>query len=149
MRTTFRVIGWVIAAAVAIQGAVMVFAIAGLFNYVDGGGVIDRSSGLGSFPEAMGVSIHILLANYVFPVLGLAALVVALFIRRAPAIWTGAGLLVLILLEWYLGVAGYTAPFAGFLHGVNALVIFALALLAGLGRMTRVPDAAHRASATV
>lgn len=147
MRTAFRVVAWVIAGAVMVQAAVMVFAIAGLFHYVSAGGVVSAESEPDAFPEGVGVAIHIMLANYLFPLLGLAIVAAAAFTKRTKAIWTGVILLVLILLEWYLGVAGYSAPFAGALHGINGLVIFGLALLAGMGMMTRERTTAARAGA--
>lgn len=137
MRTAYRVLGWMIAAAVVVQAAVIVFAVSGLFRYIDGGGVIDSSLSPDAIPEGVGVMIHSLLASYLFPVLELALIAVAAFTRRALAIWMAVLILALILLEWYLGVTGYRAPVAGLLHGANALVIFAVAMLAGLGVFTR------------
>jgi len=144
MKTAFRVIAWVIAGAVMVQAAVMVFAIAGLFKYVSEGGVVSEQTEPDAIVEGVGVVIHVTLANYLFPLLGLVAVVIAAFTRRASTIWTAVILLVLILLEWFLGVAGYSAPIAGFLHGINGLAIFGLALLAGMGFMTRSRVEAHR-----
>ena len=43
MRTAYKVLAYLVAAEVAIQAMVMVWAIAGLAKWVDGGGVFDKS----------------------------------------------------------------------------------------------------------
>ena len=53
MRTAYKVLAYLVAAEVAIQAMVMVWAIAGLGKWVDGGGVFDKS-----IMESEGVAIH-------------------------------------------------------------------------------------------
>ena len=43
MRTAYKVLAYLVAAEVAVQGMVMVWAIAGLGKWVNGGGVFDKS----------------------------------------------------------------------------------------------------------
>ena len=43
MRTAYKVLAYLVAAEVAVQAMVMVWAIAGLGKWVDGGGVFDKS----------------------------------------------------------------------------------------------------------
>ena len=43
MRTAYKVLAYLLAAEVAVQAMVMVWAIAGLGKWVDGGGVFDKS----------------------------------------------------------------------------------------------------------
>lgn len=137
MIRTYRIAGWLIAGATIVQAAVMVFAVAGLFAYLGGGGTVSVTTAPDVFPESVGITIHILLAYYFFPIAGLGVVVIAAFTKRRLAIWMAALLFALILLEWYLGVTGYSAPVAGLLHGANGLIIFGLAVMIGLGLFTR------------
>ena len=43
MRTAYKVLAYLVAAEVAVQAMVMVWAIAGLGKWVDGGGVFDKA----------------------------------------------------------------------------------------------------------
>ena len=43
MRTAYKVLAYLVAAEVAVQATVMVWAIAGLGKWVDGGGVFDKA----------------------------------------------------------------------------------------------------------
>ncbi len=147
MIRTYRIAGWVIAGATILQAAVMVFAVAGLFAYLGGGGTVSATTAPDAFPESVGITIHILLAYYFFPIAGLAAVVIAAFTKRRLAIWMAVVLFALILLEWYLGVTGYSAPVAGLLHGANGLIIFGLAVTVGLGLFTRAQTAAPATTA--
>ena len=52
MRTAYKVLAYLVAAEVAIQAMVMVWGIAGLGKWVDGGGVLDKAV----FEEAIGVA---------------------------------------------------------------------------------------------
>ncbi len=63
MRTAYKVLAYIVAAEVAVQATVMVWAIAGLGVWVDGGGVFDKSviegsiwSGAMPFPEVLASS---------------------------------------------------------------------------------------------
>ena len=52
MRTAYKVLAYLVAAEVAIQAMVMVWGIAGLGKWVDGGGVLDKAV----FEEAIGAA---------------------------------------------------------------------------------------------
>jgi hypothetical protein len=132
MRTSYRVIAWIIAALVAVQAAAIVFAISGLFAFIDGGGVVDGELDGEAIPEGVGIFVHATIGGYALPLLALVLLILSFFTRTRRAIWTAVALLVLMLLEVMLGYSGWSSPVAGALHGLNAMLVFTIALAAGL-----------------
>ena len=73
MRTAYKVLAYLVAAEVAVQGMVMVWAIAGLGKWVNGG-VFDKSviegnieTGAMPFPEVLGILVHGINGMFVVP----------------------------------------------------------------------------------
>jgi hypothetical protein len=138
MRTAYKVLAYLVAAGVAVQAMVMVWAIAGLGKWVDGGGVFDKSviegsmeSGAMPFPEVLGILVHGVNGIFVIPALALAMLIVSFFTKVPGAIkWAAIGFL-LVVVQTQLGFLGHDFPLAGALHGLNALALFGVALYAG------------------
>lgn len=132
MRTTYRVLAYLIALAVLVQAAGIALAIAGLFTWVAKGGTLDAAvleSGALDFPGLVGFIVHGMNGMFVIPALALALLVVAFFAKVPRGIlWAGA-LVVLIAVQILLGIA--RVPELAMLHGVNALIVFTIALVAG------------------
>ena len=133
MRTTYRVLAYVICGLVGLQAASHAWASAGIFIYLAEGGTIDfTGSEMPQFPEALGILIHGMNGMYVIPVVALALLGVA-FAAKIPGGLARAGLVVgLVALQVFLGLMGHSLTAASFLHGLNALVLFAAALVAGM-----------------
>ena len=74
MRTAYKVLAYLVAAEVAVQAMVMVWAIAGLGKWVQDGGVFDKSVMEGSietgampFPEVLGIIVHGINGSFVVP----------------------------------------------------------------------------------
>ncbi len=135
MRTVYRVLAFLIAAEVAVQAAVMVYAIAGLGIWVDrDSGVLDKAafeSEAPIFPEAVGFMIHGMNGMMVIPALALIFLIVSFF-SKVPGGAKWAGLVFLaVVLQVALGLFGHQNAIFGALHGINALVLFSLAVMAG------------------
>jgi hypothetical protein len=138
MRMVYRVLAYLVAAEVAVQAIVMVFAIAGLGKWVDGGGVFDkavlegaRESGETPFPEVIGFMIHGINGMLVIPALALLLVISSFFTRVHGAVrWAGLVLL-LVLLQVTLGLLGHGIPIVGGLHGLNALLLFGAAFYTG------------------
>ncbi len=151
MRTAYRVLAYLIALEVAIQAAVMVYAIAGLGLWVaEDGGVLDQASfesGESLFPEMIGLILHGMNGMMVIPALAVLLLVVSFFAKvpRGP-VWAAA-VLGLVVLQVALGLGGHTLPFLGMLHGLNALALFTVAFLAAR-RSHRAADVAPAPRAT-
>ena len=143
MRTTFRVLAHLIAIGVVVQAAAVAYVMSGLFTWIVKGGVLDAAtleSDALDFPEVIGFIVHGMNGMIVLPALAVLLLVVSFF-AKVPrgTLWSGL-LVALIAAQVLLGVAHM--PATALLHGINALVVFALAILAGrAARPTRAPAA--------
>lgn len=142
MRTTYRVLGYLIGLEVAIQAAMIVYAVAGLSNWVDGGGVLDKAameSDQSAFSEEVGFMIHGINGQMLIPALALAMLIVSFFARvpRGPA-WAGT-VLGLVIIQVGLGLFSTDLPALGLLHGLNALALFTVAVVAATKARTARP----------
>ena len=135
MRATYKVLAHLVAGLVAVQAAVMVFAVAGLYGWVADGNSLTESVLTAEegpdFTGAIGFMLHGVVGMMVIPVLALALLVVAFFAKVPGGIRWAAIVLGLVVLQVVLGIAGHSTPYAGLLHGFNALALFACALGAG------------------
>jgi hypothetical protein len=135
MRTAYKVLAYLVAAEVAIQAMVMVWAIAGLGKWVDGGGVFDKSviegsaeTGAMPFPEVLGILVHGINGIFVIPGLALLLLIVSFFTKRRGAIKWALIVFGLVVVQGQLGFLGHDFPLGGALHGLNALALFGAAL---------------------
>jgi hypothetical protein len=137
MRTTYKVLAYLVAAEVAIQAMVMVWAIAGLGKWVDGGGVFDKAviegdeSGPMPFPEVLGILVHGINGTFVIPGLALLLLIVSFFTKVRGATKWALIVFALVVVQGQLGFLGHELPVSGALHGLNALALFGVALYVG------------------
>jgi Family of unknown function (DUF6220) len=122
MRTAFRALTSVFFAAVVIQ---IGFAAYGAFNAgdkADGGSVTEKAI-------EDGFSAHAVLGTAIIA-LALVLVVVAYFARsEAGYVNWSAILFVLTIVQMVLAFGGDESAWIGFLHGVNALAIYALAAM--------------------
>jgi hypothetical protein len=136
MRLLYRILAFIIAVEVAIQAAVMVWAVAGLYVWVDGGGVLDsavlQSEEAPPFDEALGFMLHGMNGMMVIPALALILLIVSFFAKVRGGVVRALVLLVLIVLQVFLGLWGHEAAILGLFHGLNAFLIYGGALMAGI-----------------
>ena len=150
MRITYRIFSFAICALVALQAATHAWGSAGLDVYIAEGGVVDGSAidGPPPFPEVVGFMIHGMNGMFVIPTLALLLFVFSFFVKVPRAVAFAGGVLALVVLQVTLGLFGHSLPLLGFLHGINALLLFTTALLAGLNvSKRRVEAAAAQASA--
>jgi hypothetical protein len=134
MRTAYKVLAYLVAAEVAIQAMVMVWGIAGLIKWVDGGGVFDKSvmETQGTpFPEVFGILVHGINGTFVVPGIALVLLILSFFLRVRGAIVWAAIVFVLTVAQGQIGFLGHEIPLAGALHGLNALALFGAAVYTG------------------
>lgn len=136
MRKAFRILADLVAIGVAVQSMAMVWAIAGLFAWIDDGGTISKQvldswdDNPPDFQGAAGFAIHGMIGMMVIPVLGLALLVVAFFADVPGGVkWAGV-VAVSIIVQVAAGLAGEDLPWLGLVHGLNAFALFAAALFA-------------------
>jgi hypothetical protein len=133
MRSVYRVLAGLIALQVAIQAMAMVYAVAGLGIWVDGGGVLNKAAFESEetlFPEMVGFIIHGMNGMMVIPALGLLLLIVSFFAKVPGGVKLAAAVLGLIVLQVALGLFGHSVAALGALHGLNALVLFSAAVFA-------------------
>lgn len=135
MRVVYRVLAFIIAVEVAIQASVMVFAVAGLGIWVQDGGVLDKAtmeSEEPAFPEGIGFFLHAMNGMYLIPLLALLLLIASFFAKVHRGVAYALLVLGLVVLQIFLGIFGHEAAFFGLLHGLNALLLFAIAFRAGI-----------------
>ena len=134
MKTTYKVFAYIVAAEVAIQASMIAFAVAGLGIWVDKeGGVLDKAT-LESEPDftgAIGFMVHGMNGMMLIPLIALIFLIISFF-AKVPGGRKWAGFVLLaVIVQVVLGLFGHESAYLGLLHGLNALLIFALAIMAG------------------
>jgi hypothetical protein len=134
MRTAYKVLAYLVAAEVAIQAMVAVWAIAGLGKWVEGGGTLDKavmeSQGT-PFPEVVGFIVHGINGMAVIPGIAVLLLIVSFFTKLRGAIKWALLVLALVAVQAELGFLAHEIAAVGLLHGLNAMALFVTALYAG------------------
>lgn len=135
MKIVYKVLAYVIAALVVVQAVAMVYAVAGLGIWVEEGGVLDRSvmeSEQTPFPEIVGFMVHGMNGTMVIPIAALLLLISSFFARfRGAVLWAGLVVL-LVAAQIALGIFGHVFSVLGALHGLNAMLLFGVAVYAAL-----------------
>jgi hypothetical protein len=143
MRTAYKVLTYLVAAEVAIQAMVMVWAIAGLGKWVQGGGVFDKAvmenEGM-PFPEVAGILVHGINGTFVVPGIALLLLILSFFTKVRGAIKWAIIVFVLTVVQGQLGFLGHEFTGVAAVHGLNALVLFGTAIYAGRRMRTAEPS---------
>ena len=136
MRTTYRVLAITVCVLVALQAAFHAWGSAGMGVWIDQGGVLDKATGeaIGAgerpWPELTGMILHGMSGMFVIPTVALLLVVVALVARFTGAVPRALLVLGLVVVQVTLGLLGHTHPQLGFLHGINALLLFTAAFTA-------------------
>jgi hypothetical protein len=128
MRAAYRALAYLLSLSVAVQASLIAFGAFALENNIDKGPVSDG--------DTTGVTLHHSFA-YVVLLLAVALLAVSFGAKVEHGVRWAAIPLGLIAVQFFLAYAAYSTAVIGALHGLNALAIFAVALLAG----HRVPNA--------
>ena len=144
MRKAYRILGWVIAGLVMLQAASLAWGARGEGKFVEDGGVIDKalieaaqSGGEPPFPEVLGFLIPGINGGMLIPLLAVALLAVSFGARLTHARRNAGIVLGLVGVQIMLGYSIGDLPALGFLHGLNALLVFAAAL--AVARHTEAP----------
>ena len=144
MRSAYKYLAHTIAGLVAIQAAVMVFAIAGLYGWIQDGNTLTKSAMESQdleFTGSIGFMLHGVLGMMLIPLLALVLLIISFFAKIPGGVkWAGI-VLGLVVLQVALGLFGHETPYSGMLHGLNALILFSAAIQAGR-RVSTTPDSA-------
>ncbi|MGB7964085.1 MAG: hypothetical protein WCF12_14175 [Propionicimonas sp.] len=136
MKRVYSLLAFAVCGLIAVQAAAVAYADAGLFLWVADGGVIDKaaieSADSLTFEGIQGFMIHGMNGMMVIPVVAVALLVVSFFAKVPQgAVWAGA-VVALVALQVTLGLLGHEFAISALFHGLNALVLFTVALLTGL-----------------
>ena len=135
MRQTYKILAHTIAGLVAFQAAVMVFAVAGLGNWIADGNTLTEAAFEGDNPPeftgAIGFLLHGMVGMMLIPLIALVLLIISFFAKiPGGAKWAGI-VLGLVVLQVFLGLMGHETAWSGLLHGLNALILFSVALQTG------------------
>jgi hypothetical protein len=143
MRSAYKFIAFAIAGLVALQAAFMVFAVAGLGIWVEEGNSFSKATLEADEPPdftgAIGFMLHGISGMMLIPLVALILLIISFFAKIPGGVkWAGLTLL-FVVLQVALGIFGHESAYVGFLHGLNALVLFSVATMAGRNAATAVP----------
>jgi heme A synthase len=148
MRNVYRALAYLIALAVVVQAAAIAYGVFGLAKWVDGGGVLDRaafeSEGF-TFPGLGGLMLHGMNGMFVIPVISLLFLILSFFAKIPGGVKWAAFVFLAVIVQVALGIFAHGVAPLGILHGINALILFSLAVMAGVraGRTTAAPARRH------
>lgn len=146
MRKTYRIVADIIAIDVVIQAMAMVFAIAGLFKWIDDGATLDKSviesweDDPPTWTGSIGHFIHVMNGTFLFPLLGLILLIVSFFVAVNGAVKWAAIIAVSIVVQILAGQFAGDSPYLGLVHGLNAFILFGAALMAARSARPVKPD---------
>lgn len=133
MKTVYKVLAYLMALEVVVQGATIAFGVAGLGIWIEEGNSADSAAFEGifegevTFTGVAGILIHGMNGMMVIPALALVLLVVSFFAKVPGGVRAAAVVFLLVILQVALGLFGHTVAFLGLLHGVNAFLLFGAA----------------------
>lgn len=133
MKKAYRNLAYLVAILVVVQAAAIAFALFGLNKWIDDGHTVTKAivDTHPKFTGSIGFPIHAIDGELLIPLLAISLLVVSFF-AKIPGGSKWAGFVVLaVIVQVALGLAGQSSAFFGPLHGINAFVLLAVALVAG------------------
>ncbi|MCS5478812.1 hypothetical protein NYP18_03990 [Corynebacterium sp. YIM 101645] len=140
MRTAYRVIAAVIILLVVIQAAGTAWFTSGLARHLIAGGTIDSAEiDINNLPftAVWGVIIHMISGLYVIPALAVILLIIGYLTHDRKALTLALTVVVLVAIQVALGLGAKALTGLAFLHGVNALLILGVTVLAFLAFRSR------------
>ena len=133
MRTVYRVLAYLIALEVLLQAAMIAFAVFGLRHWIDEGGVLDGptvQNHAEGFGEVVGFQLHAMNGQMIVPVIAVLLLVSSFFAKVSRAEVWALIVLLSVVVQVLLGLFAVGAPALGILHGINGVLLFAVAVVA-------------------
>ena len=142
MRTTYRVLAWLLALEVVVQAAVIAWALFGLSAWIEGGGVLDAAAIQSDvqFDGVVGFMIHGMNGQIIVPVVALVLLIVSFFAKLPRGVAFAAALFGLVVAQVLLGMFAHAVPALGMLHGAVALAILVTAVFSARLSVTASPE---------
>ena len=139
MRKTYQILANTIAVLVVVQAGAIAWAFFGVSNEINKNGLVINKAclegdGCGSFTAEWGFAIHMFFnGTILIPLVSLILLIVSFFAKVPSGVTLAATVFVLILLQVFVLPMLSREVGSGFgaLHGVNALVLMGVAVVAG------------------
>ena len=147
MKAAYRVLALLVALLVFVQAAAIAYAMFGLAKWINDGGTLDKAAMESrelTFDGVLGFAVHSVTGMMVIPVVSLLLLLVAFFAKIPGGVMWAALILVAVVVQVLLGLNGEAVPAVGALHGLNALLLFGLAVMAVMRSRRSVGDTEHR-----
>lgn len=136
MRSAYKGIAHLIALGVLVQAAAIAGGWFGTINEIDDGAVINSD-----YEGNVGHAVHGINGMMLMPLLGLLLLIVSAFAKvPGGAKWAGFTFLAIVV-QIALAFIAFGAPVVGALHGLNAFILFGVALYTGRRVATRTTTA--------
>src|SRR5215218_2069459 len=152
MKSVYRVLAYLIAALVVVQAGAIAYGVFGLFNWVEGGGRFDEAAveaenaGIG---VGFGVGLYISIGYFVIPLAALLLLIFPFFAKIPGGIRWSLILFLTVVVQTLLAGFAHEVAEIGWLHGMVALVLFGLAVTAGIRAGRQAPVAVEAADTSV
>jgi Family of unknown function (DUF6220) len=152
MRSVYRVLAYLIAALVVVQAGAIAYGVFGLFSWVEGGGTFDQAAveaenaGIGG---GFGFGLHIAIGYFVIPLAALLLLIISFFAKIPGGIRWALILFLTVVVQTLLAGFAHEVAEIGWLHGMVALVLFGLAVTAGIRAGRQAPVAVEAADTSV
>lgn len=144
MRSAYRVLAGLIALGVFVQAASIAGGWFGTLHEIDNGAVLDED-----YKGNLGHMIHGINGMMIVPILALVLLIVSFFAKIPGGVKWAGFLLLAVVVQVALAFVAFGMPAVGALHGMNALIIFGLAVMAVLKARGPAPAATGQADETV
>ena len=152
MKSAYRVLAYLIALEVMVQASMIAFGVFGLGKYIEDGATVNKSvmeDSNTSFTGVVGFAVHGINGEMVIPLLTLAFFVVSFFAKVPGGVKWAGFTLIAVVVQVLLGMFAHELPQLGILHGINALILFGVAVTAGrrVGSTRTAPAAQENAMA--
>ena len=133
MKNVYRVLAFLVAAGVMVQAASVAYGVFGLIKWIENGGTLDQSTELSAaIGGYTGFSMHAIGGMMVVPLVVLLFLISSFFAKVPGGIRWALIVLGVTVLQVALGLFSHSVAGLGWLHGINALVLFGTAMMAGM-----------------
>jgi hypothetical protein len=134
MRSVYRILAYLVALEVVIQTALIAFAFFGLRRWIDDGGVLSAATirnHTAAYTGAEGIMVHGINGQMIVPLIAVLLLIASFFAKVPGGVQWAAITLVTVVVQVLLGIFGSSVPVLGILHGVVAIALFVVAVIAG------------------
>lgn len=132
MRSAFRILAILIALGVVVQAGSIALAWFTVLGELDDGATLSEDS-----DRNLGHDLHGIVGMMLMPLIALALLIVSFFAKIPEGVKWAAIVLALVVLQVVLAIVSFSVSGIGALHGINALILAAVAGRASaLGRDT-------------